>query len=1346
MPLYGFRIAGHRRVFPIVFVVSAFFFLLCSSITELKAQDHLRAFRFVENIGQWEQGTAFQGFIGEAMIRFSPTDVSYWYPVQDRSTLTDDVQGYTLQTRFLHANPRVRISGDMPAGGIYNYYLGPDPDRQFHDARDYHSVHYTELYRKIDAVFSGQKGQLKYDFVVRPGGNPQDILVSYEGAKGLRISETGELEVTTEFGTVREAAPFTYQIVDGKRKQIQARYRLTGKNTYGFSIGEYDRTRTLTIDPCLSIEYLTFLGAGGYDEVTSMAVDSAGNGYAVGITRALNFPTIPRQNPLPPQPHAFISKITPDGSALIYSTVFGPEYLGTYATGTINIFEALGEDVEITPDGKAVAGFTTNLTGLTTTGGAYQATHSPNYTSSACQIPPTNNYDTYIFRLGNTGALEWATYLGGSDDDYLRDIAIDPDGNIAITGTTHALRCGNIGDPPDFPVTLPLDSFSTTNPLKGFETFVSRLSADGTDLQFSALYGGEGNDFAGSIATGSTGDIYILGSTNSPDLKTTTGAFRETPDPGLSSTVYDVYLARISPTTGTLVYSTYIGDNGGAGRRGLGYGSYTDRRNFGLPIGGLEREGRYQDMLLENDDVVILGGTSRTTTLPATSGALMGSPGNPGASDSSAYDAYIIRFDMAGNRIANATYLGGSGFDALGGLAFDNEGNIAAGVSTSSQNYPLTRLNVQNALRGTADGALTVLNPGLGGLEYSTYVGGAPSSGSLLWEQSVTGVIADNSGAVYVFGGTVSWDLPYTPNALSKENDYHGGWIAKFVAPAIPRIGVPLTISFTPQACAEPQIQSQIIFNSGQAPLTIDSLRFKEGLAYTILNLPPLPFTLQPCDSLSLQLAFDPYLDESIACDKAVKDTLLIVSSNAAIRSVKVPVSGRKSCVSFRIRDRLVEDPSYQLGSGRGYNLLAFVNGDISQYVTITPLPGSSPYISPRVDWDRREISAGVTSIDFGVDPPDTGYFCASFLVQVEPCDRRDTINICSYVRSGFFNILPDSLNLGVIGCNEVNIPTKIWNSGNDTLEFKLFFVGDRNPEDIRYDDDDVLWDSTKYLAPGDTFSFTTIYRPGGVGQRAARPVFETNELRDPTPSHIFMAELDTVQFKLSLNDLEGAYDDVLDLPVQFEPIRTGRAPLIEITFLAKFDPNALAIAGIESEGTLTEGWEVAESRLTNEGRIIRLVMGDGGKPLEGAGSLARLKMLVLRGDTIGSDLDIALEGISLGCLYADVEQDYAFKLSEECLAHERLIMSGNRMLKRPYPNPARSQLFIPFRVPEDGEVTITIYDITGRVVAVPLHRSMSEGNNELMLNTGMLAPGRYFCRMVVGDVLTDTREIMIAE
>ena len=1334
------------------------FFLVSLSITlqvEATAQDDARAFRFIENIGQWEDETLLLGTNHDALVRFREGGVDWWYPVQD--SRSGDEGGFRLTTEFVGASKKTKVVGEKPAGATWNYYLGAHSNQQFSGARDYRRVRYHQLYPSIDALFYGReaKREMKYDFIVYPGGNPEEIVLRYDGADEVRITKQGDLEVVTRFGIVREAPPYSYQEIGGERIEVEAKFRKIDQHSYGFTVGSYNPEQTLIIDPCLAIEYLTFFGGGGFDEVTAMAVDSSGNGYAVGFSRATNFPTVPSIGELDPDNRVFVSKIAPDGSSLIYSSVFGPEYLGVYdqlrdpfsGTLILSLYEALGEDVEVTPEGRAVVAMTTNTRDLTTTPRAYQRNRADNRNGSICGPPFGNNFDLYVFRLSPSGTLEWSTYLGGGDDDYVRDIALDPSGNVALTGITHAAECGAGKDTLTFPVTLPPDRFSTSDSLRGFETFVTLLDQNGENLLFSAYYGGAGDEFASQIATGTSGDLYLLGSTNSTDLRTTSGAFEERPKNGIGGNVFDLYLARIDPSTESLLYSTYVSDNGGVGREGLGYGNFVARRQPPSPafsLGGLVPEGAYQGLLLEQDGVVVLGGTTRSTTLPTTGGVLQGRNNNPGGDDSSRADAFLIRFDMNANRIVNATYLGGSGFDALGGIARDNDGNIVVGISTSSTNFPITRVNVQDRLQGNADAALTLLSPGFNGLEFSTYVGGKASSGARLWEQSVTGVTAGSDGSVYIYGGTVSWDLPLTQNPLKNSNDYHGGWIAKFVASLIPRIGTSLSLDFPPEVCDEVRLQGQLIFNSGQTPLQIDSLLFANGRFYRVVGAPSTPFTLGPCDSITIMVAFDPTAD-TFDCNGAdlQRDTLRIISSNASPGEVRVPITATRSCVSFRfLLGKNIDDPRYQLGSRRGYNMVVRAGGEVQQRVTIEPAPENSGDISLRSPWQDLRINPGTASIDFNVNATDTGRYCAKFYLTIEPCGRRDTVEICTYVRSGFFNILPDTLDLGLVSCREQLIPTFIWNSGNDTLRYQLVFTGGEQWPDLTYD---IPWDEARFLAPGDTLFYTTIYQPRGVGKREAIPVFNTNELLDSIPRQVIRSELDTVIFQLNLENLVGAFDDVLSLPIQYEPVRDGRAPTTEFTFLAQYDPNTLALEEIERSGRLTDGWEVAESRLTSEGRLIKLVMGSGGQPLTGSGVLANLRMRVLRGDTIGSPLDLSLEGVSQYCLTALIDTGFTFSLTAECLAHERLVFSGNRMLKPIYPNPVRGDLRIPFRMPVEGNVRIVLYDATGGLATVLLDQYMGEGNNELLLDSRIIPPGLYYCRMVVNDVLTDVREVVIA-
>jgi hypothetical protein len=141
---------------------------------------------------------------------------------------------------------------------------------------------------------------------------------------------------------------------------------------------------------------------------------------------------------------------------------------------------------------------------------------------------------------------------------------------------------------------------------------------------------------------------------------------------------------------------------------------------------------------------------------------------------------------------------------------------------------------------------------------------------------------------------------------------------------------------------------------------------------------------------------------------------------------------------------------------------------------------------------------------------------------------------------------------------------------------------------------------------------------------------------------------------------------------------------------------------------------------------------------------LTNLRLRVLRGDTIASRLGIRIDGDSRFCLEVTPDTNRAFALSAECLAHERLVFAGNRMLKAPYPNPATATLTIPYRVPVDGAVTMHLFDMEGREVLRLIDRPLVEGNDEIALDARVVPPGRYFIRMVVNDVLTDVREVEI--
>lgn len=531
-------------------------------------------------------------------------------------------QSSVLRMQLVEANSASQVVGldEMPGGS--NYFIGNDPRKWKTNVSNYARVECRQVYPGIDMIYYGTQRQLEYDFKVAPGADPGRITITFDGASSIRVDERGDLMIDARNGRCRQHRPVVYQEIDGSRREVAGWYVVDGNKQVRFGTAAYDPSKTLVIDPVLV--YSTYLGGSSDDTAFAISVDSSGNSYVTGFT--YDFPTTPGAF----QPgfggggyDAFVTKLNATGSAPIYSTYIGG--------GGIDSGVAIAVD---SSDNVYVAGLTASAD-FPTTPGAFQAT--------------LRSFDAFVLKLNATGdALVYSSYLGGRDFDTPYGIAVDSSNNAYIAGFTRS---------DDFPTTL--GAFQTTYP-GGVVAFITKFSASGTKLAYSTYLGqinsgveeATPSTHGKHIAVDGSGNAYVTGFTSSPDFPVTPGAFQVSKHGG-----NDAFVTKLNQTGTALVYSTFLGGNGG---------------DFGGAI-AIDSSG----------DAYVTGDTS-SNDFPVTGDCLQSALKNAG-------DVFVTKFDATGTTLIYSTYLGGSNSESAGDISVDYLGNAYVTGSTTSFDFPLAQ-------------------------------------------------------------------------------------------------------------------------------------------------------------------------------------------------------------------------------------------------------------------------------------------------------------------------------------------------------------------------------------------------------------------------------------------------------------------------------------------------------------------------------------------------------------------------------------------------------------------------------------------------------------------------------
>ena len=646
------------------------------------SQTGFSGFEFVENKGQWDSKVKFSGQInsgafflqpeGFTVLLHNPQELQNIMHMFHNGQAAREEEGKVLHSHayavhFAGANKNIEIVPEKLQNTYNNYFIGNDPSKWAANCRVYAALTYKNVYPNIDVRYYSDQGRLKYDLVIHPGGNVNNIALKYEGIDRLTV-ENKELLIKTSVGEVKELHPYSYLVNELTKEEVECRFQLSENNTVRFKVRNYSSNATLVIDPTLI--FSTFSGSASDNWGFSATPGPGGTSFAAGIVFGSGFPVSP---------------------------------------------------------------------------GAFQT----NFQGGNVQ-----RIDIGIIKLNADGSNRiYATYLGGSGDEYPHSLISDAQGNLIVAGKTYS---NNYAVTPG----------GLAGAGGGADIVVTKLNAAGNALIGSMRIGGTGNDGVNIETQHQTGNhrsvslirfygdesrsevildaannIYLASSTQSANFPVTPGVFQ----PAFGGGLQDGVLLKLNPDCNTILFSSFLG------------GTKEDAA-FVLALNPL------------NNNIYVAGATASNDFPGNKSGVLQ--PAYQGGIS----DGFISIVSNNGTSLLKTTYQGTSQVDNIYGIQFDRNG-FPYIMGTTRGNWP-----VVNAIFVNADAKQFVskLFPDLSNYVYSTTFG----TNSSLPNISPVAFLVDRCENLYIsgwggylipgtdpYGQAGTTGMPVTPDALKSSTD-----------------------------------------------------------------------------------------------------------------------------------------------------------------------------------------------------------------------------------------------------------------------------------------------------------------------------------------------------------------------------------------------------------------------------------------------------------------------------------------------------------------------------------------------------------------------------------------------
>lgn len=700
---------------------------------------------FEQNVGQTAPSVQWIARGPESTLYLSGNDATVQINHPEKTKVRGIEQtidhSASLRMSLLSARAARSTVGEALQSGKANYFTGNDSSRWQRNLPLYGQVRLNEVYPGISLLYHGEHGRLEYDFVVAPKADPSSISLSFAGATPS-LDANGDLVLpitgdTRGESTVHFDKPVVYQTLNGVRKEIESGYQLASNGHITFRLGAYDHSRELVIDPTLVYTGTATTGSES-DQPNGMAVDPSGELIIAGTTRDLDFPATPGA----------------------YQTSCGPISSQATAIGATRC--AVGNQssmtsayiLKLSADGTRLI-YATYLHGLT--GGENGAAVQSDASGNAVVIGQTSSND---FPLVNAPSIPqmsecqpyYASYTGTPGAS-----ASTCDGYNAGGGTEYT-----IGGP---------------------SGFVSKVSADGSKLLYSAFLGYTGATYPQALALDSSGNMYIASNLVLAD---------KAPNPGAREVFYyttsnalqaygvgdqEIGFTILSADGQTVKYSTIFGE------------SAPTQQGCGSCLGGTVASG----IATGPNGTVYLAGETASTLLPGTSGAAVAScfANSSVTSGTGAHplclsnSGFVAAFDITKSQpflwttyVSSGTNTNNAASTTLNSVAADAQGNAYVTGFTTDALFPLTTgAYATTCAVDTRSGAnfcddtifVTKISSTGKSFDWSTFLNPTQNTSS---SANANAIALDAKGNIYIYGDSGGGTMP----AVNPVTQYPNNW------------------------------------------------------------------------------------------------------------------------------------------------------------------------------------------------------------------------------------------------------------------------------------------------------------------------------------------------------------------------------------------------------------------------------------------------------------------------------------------------------------------------------------------------------------------------------------------